>query len=136
MPHIVLDCNVFVSALLSPQGSPAQILDQWADGDFDLVISPLLLAELEKMLSRPKFHASIDIVLIDALLTGLIEDAVLVNDPGRQLGLTSDPGDDYLVELAQKADAECIVSGDARLTQLADPSPPVLTPRELLEARK
>jgi putative PIN family toxin of toxin-antitoxin system len=81
VPRIVLDCNVFVSALLSPQGSPAQILDQWADGDFDLVISPLLLAELEKVLSRPKFHASIDRVHIDALLTGLAEDAVLVDDP-------------------------------------------------------
>jgi len=46
VPRIVLDCNVFVSALLSPRGSPAQILDQWADGDFDVVISPLLLAEL------------------------------------------------------------------------------------------
>ncbi len=136
MPRIVLDCNVFVSALLSPQGSPAQILDQWAEGDFDLVVSPLLLAELEKVLSRPKFHASINKVHIDALLTGLVEDAVLVNDPSRQPGLTPDPGDDYLVALAQKVDAQCIVSGDTHLTQLADPSPPVFTPREFLETRK
>lgn len=67
MLRIVLDCNVFVSALLSPQGAPAQILDQWADGDFDLVVSPLLLAELGKVLSRPKFHDAIDRVHIDAL---------------------------------------------------------------------
>lgn len=87
MPRIVLDCNVFVSALLSPRGSPAQILDQWADGDFDLVVSPLLLAELVKVLSRPKFHASIDTVHIDALLAGLVEDAVLVDDPSLWPGL-------------------------------------------------
>jgi putative PIN family toxin of toxin-antitoxin system len=134
--RIVLDCNVFVSALLSPQGSSAQILDQWADGDFDLIVSPLLPAELEKVLSRPKFHASIDAVHIDALLTGLIEDAVLVDDPSREPGLTPDPGDDYLVALAQKADAYYIVSGDAHLTQLTDPSPPVLAPREFLEGRR
>jgi uncharacterized protein len=136
VPRIVLDCNVFVSALLSPQGGPAQILDQWADGDFDLVVSPLLLAELEKVLRRSKFHASIDTVHIDALLTGLIEDAVLVDDPSTQFGLTPDPGDDYLVMLARKADAQYIVSGDAHLTQLTDPSPPVLTPREFLQAPK
>lgn len=136
MPRIVLDCNVFVSALLSPQGGPAQVLDQWAAGDFDLVISPLLLAELEKVLSRPKFHASIDKVHVDALLTGLVEDAVLIDDPSRQLGLTPDPGDDYLVALAQKADAQYIVSGDTHLTQLTDPSTPVLAPREFLEAGK
>ena len=135
MQRIVLDCNVFVSALLSPQGGPAQILDRWTDGDFDLVVSPLLLTELEKVLSRPKFHASIDRVHIDALVTGLVEDAVLVDDPSPQPGLTPDPGDDYLVALAQKADAQCIVTGDAHLTQLADPSPQVLTPHEYLEGR-
>jgi hypothetical protein len=42
-----------------------------ADGEFDLVVRPLLLAELEKVLSRPKCHASIDRVHIDA---GVIED--------------------------------------------------------------
>jgi uncharacterized protein len=135
VPRIVLDCNVFVSALISPKGSPARILDQWADRDFDLVVSPLLLAELEKVLSRPKFHASIDNVHIDALLTGLVEDAVLVDDPSPQPGLTPDQGDDYLVTLAQKADAQYIVSGDTHLTQLADPSTPMLTPREFLESR-
>jgi uncharacterized protein len=133
VPRIVLDCNVFVSALLSPKGGPAQILDQWTDGDFDLVVSPLLLAELEKVLSRPKFRASIDKIHVDALLTGLVEDAVLVDDPPPRAGLTPDPGDDYLVALAQKADAQCIVSGDAHLTQLVDISPPVRTPREFRE---
>jgi uncharacterized protein len=136
VPRVVLDCNVFVSALLSPKGGPGQILDQWADGGFDLIVSPLLLAELKKVLSRPKFHASIDSVHIDALLTGLIEDAVLVDDPPQQPGVTPDPGDDYLVALAQEAGAQCIVSGDAHLTELGDVSPQVLTPRGFLEGRK
>jgi uncharacterized protein len=134
--RIVLDCNVFVSALLSPRGSPAQILNQWADEDFDLVVSPLLLAELREVLSRPKFHALIDSTHVDALLTGLIEDAVMVGDPPLRPGLTPDPGDDYLVALAREADAQYIVSGDVHLTQLVYPSPPVLTPREFLESRK
>jgi predicted nucleic acid-binding protein len=42
----VLDTNVYVSALLAPAGSPAQILERWADGEFDVIVSPLLLAEL------------------------------------------------------------------------------------------
>ena len=32
--------------------------------------------------------------------------------------------------------SSALVSGDTHLTQLTDPSPPVLTPREFLEARK
>jgi uncharacterized protein len=113
-----------------------QILDQWASGDFELIVSPLLLAEMENVLTRPKFQDSIDSVHVDALLAGLIEDAVLVDDPSRQPGLTPDLGDDYLVALAQKADAQYLVSGDVHLTELKDPRPPVLTPREFLEVRK
>jgi uncharacterized protein len=72
--RVVLDCNVFVSALLAPNGTPAQILDRWADGGFDLIVSPLLLAELETVLSRPKFRGSIDAVYAEALLSGLIDE--------------------------------------------------------------
>jgi uncharacterized protein len=132
VPRIVLDCNVFVSVLLSPNGSPAQILDRWADGDFDVIVSPLLLAELERVLSRPKFAASIDRAQVDGLVTGLMEDGVLVEDPPADPGLTPDPGDDYLVALARVAGAQCIVSGDAHLRQLADAVPPVLSPAEFI----
>ena len=132
MRRVVLDCNVFVSALLSSDGAPAQILERWADGAFDLIISPLLLAELERVLGRPKFRASIDAIHAEALLSGVIDDGLLVEDPPPQLGLTPDPGDDYLVVLARKADAHCIVSGDAHLRELTDAVPPVLTPREFL----
>jgi putative PIN family toxin of toxin-antitoxin system len=106
--RVVLDCNVFVSALLSPNGSPAQILDGWADGDFELIVSPLLLAELERVLRRAKFAVSIDRVQVDGLITGLMEDAVLVEDLPADPGLTPDPGDDYLVALARVAGAQCI----------------------------
>lgn len=132
MRRVVLDYNVFVSALLSPGGTAAQILERWADGAFDLIVSPLVLAELERVLGRPKFSASIDAIHSEALLSGLIEDGVLIEDPPAQPGLTPDPGDDYLVALARKADAHSIVSGDAHLRELTDPGSPVLTPREFL----
>jgi putative PIN family toxin of toxin-antitoxin system len=130
--RVVLDANVYVSALLAPTGSPAQILERWADGQFDVIVSPLLLAELERVLRRLKFKRSIPVVQVDALLSALAEEGVSVADPEVHPGATPDPGDDYLVALARAADAECIVSGDTHLTQLSDPRPPVLTPREFL----
>jgi putative PIN family toxin of toxin-antitoxin system len=136
VPLVVLDCNVFVSALLSPRGSPAQIINRWADGEFEVILSPLLLAELERVLGRPKFAASIDSADIDGLLAGLMEDGVLVEDPPAEPGLTPDPGDDYLVALARAAGAQCIVSGDAHLRQLADTVPPVFSPGEFLQRSK
>jgi putative PIN family toxin of toxin-antitoxin system len=132
--RVVLDANVYVSALLAPAGSPAQILERWADDQFDVIVSPLLLAELERVLRRRKFSSSIPLVQVDALLSSLSEDGFAVADPQAQPGATADRGDDYLVVLAQAADADCIVSGDAHLTQLIDPRPPVLTPRGFLNS--
>ena len=134
MRRVVLDANVYVSALLAPTGSPAQILESWGDGQFDVIVSPLLLAELERVLRRPKFKKSIPVIQIDALLSALSEEGVSVADPEAQTGTTPDPGDDYLVALARAVDAECIVSGDTHLIQLSDPRPPVLTPREFLNS--
>ena len=75
-----------------------------------MIVSPLLLAELERVLSRPKFAVSIDRAQVDGLVTGLMEDGLLVEDPPADPGLTPDPGDDYLVALARVAGAQCIVS--------------------------
>ncbi len=109
-------------------------MERWADGQFDVVVSPLLLAELERVLRRPKFKKSIPLVQVDALLSALSEEGVWTADPEAQPGATPDPGDDYLVALARAGNAECIVSGDTHLTQLSDPRPPVLTPREFLNS--
>jgi putative PIN family toxin of toxin-antitoxin system len=130
--RIILDVNVYVSALLAPTGSPANILEFWADGRFDAIVSPLLLAELERVLRRPKFRRSIPAVQVDALLSALAEDGIAAADPEVQPAATPDPGDDYLVALARAADADCIVSGDKHLMELNEAYPPVLTPREFL----
>jgi putative PIN family toxin of toxin-antitoxin system len=130
--RVVLDVNVYVSALLAPTGSPAQVLAKWAEGRFDVVVSRLLLGELERVLRRAKFSASIPAVQVDALLSALSEDGITVTDPKALPGATLDPDDDYLVALARAAQAECIVSGDTHLTELRDPRPPVLVPREFL----
>lgn len=132
MRRVVLDVNVFVSALLAPTGSPAQILESWTADQFDVIVSPLLLAELERVLRRRKFKRSIPAVQVDALLSALAEEGIPAADPKAETGTTPDPGDDYLVALARAGDADYIVSGDTHLTQLSNPRPPVLTPREFL----
>jgi predicted nucleic acid-binding protein len=47
--------------------------------------------------------------------------------------MSPDSGDDYLIALARTSGADVIVSGDSHLTQLVDPTPPVLTPRQFIE---
>ena len=51
---VVLDTNVIISALLSPSGPPAEIIDHWEADDFDVVTSPPLLSELKRAPPDPK----------------------------------------------------------------------------------
>ncbi len=133
MQRVVLDVNVYVAALLSPRGTPAKVLLKWAANDFELIVSHLLISELERVLQRPKFSREISGAEITGLLDALTESAIMFPDPPPVPGLTDDPDDDYLVALARTADADCIVSGDAHLTELENPRPPVMTPRVFCE---
>ena len=56
----VLDPNVLISSLLSPDGTPARLLKAWIHGEFELVISPLMVAELARALAYPKLRKRID----------------------------------------------------------------------------
>ena len=54
MIRAVLDANVFVSGILHAQGTPGQVLDAWRAEQFQLLISPPILEELERVLHYPK----------------------------------------------------------------------------------
>ena len=58
MLSVVIDTNVIVSALMSPQGNPSKILDLVTDEKLNLCYSPEILAEYIDVLSRPHFKFS------------------------------------------------------------------------------
>lgn len=132
MRRIVFDPGVLISAFISPQGVPAEALDRWRKGEFDLVVSPALLDELRRVLLRRKFrrYATEEDVMMFVVALG--QEAIAVEDPSPSTErFTRDPSDDYLVLLARAAGAEAIVSGDPDLTTVRL-DPPVVTPAEFL----
>jgi uncharacterized protein len=132
--RVVFDPNVLISARLSPHGTPGQLLAAWIDGQFELVVSPALLKELGGVLGRPKFRRWLTADEAEAFVNRLRTGATLVDDPSTAPpASTPDPGDDYLIALARKANADCLISGDSDLTGLVDPQPPVFTPRVFFE---
>ena len=127
----VLDPNILISALLSRSGAPAQIVARWLAGEFELVVSESLLAELERALAYPKLRARVaagDAAELVALLRTAAELAPDRPDAPRR---SPDPGDDYLLALAESTDAR-LVSGDQHLLGLAGRLP-IHTPRAFLE---
>ena len=132
MIRAVLDPGVLIAALISPRGTPAQLIALWIEGAFELVASPKLLAELRMVLLRPKFrrYATEDearsyVELIERL-------AVVVKDPEEVPRVSKDRKDDYLVALA-RASRATLVSGDLHLTEIDEVQPRVQTPREFSE---
>jgi uncharacterized protein len=127
----ILDPNVIISALLSRDGTPARVLRAWLEGRFDLIVSPLLLEELERALAYPKLAERIKAEEAMALIDWLRREAILVDDAAEApTSRSEDPGDDYLLALAE-AERAVLVSGDRHLLALTEELP-VLTAREFL----
>lgn len=133
MPKAVLDTNVIVSALLSAAGPPAELLRELRSGSFQLIVSPRFLEELRGVIARPYFATHIDPLRARETIRWLEHIGIPSPDPETHARFTPDPKDDYLVALARAAGADVLVSGDRHLTELEDPRPPVLTPREFLD---
>jgi hypothetical protein len=134
MPRAVLDVDVLVSALISPAGAPARLLVELRAGAFEVVISPLLLAELREVLARPRFRAWVSVEDAAAFVTVIELDAMLFEDPPpTDGGGVADPDDQYLIDLARVARADALVTGDARLLDRRGQLP-IVTPRQFLDS--
>jgi len=129
----VLDTNVLVSALISPGGGSARLLLELRSGAFELILSPLLLAELREVLRRDKFRRYVSEAEADAYVALIRSEGVVRADPGPSLEpISPDPDDEYLIDLARDAGADALVTGDAHLLELRAIIP-VMTPAEFLE---
>lgn len=134
MPRAVLDTNVLVSALITPEGASAQLLSELRAGAFELVVSPLLVAELGEVLRRPKFQRYVSEPEIDAYVELIRREGIVRDDPEPSAQpLVADPDDQYLIDLAREARVDALVSGDAHLLELRG-GIPVMSPREFLDS--
>ncbi len=98
-----------------------------------MVVCPHLLEELESVLRRPKFGDRVMPDEVEEFVDVIRRGAVTVENPVIAEAVSRDPGDDYLIALAQAANVDYLVSGDKDLTSLATVSPPVLSPAKFLD---
>ena len=120
MIRVVLDANVFVSAVLTSSGNPSRIIDMLREGKIKLLISPAILAEVKTALLYPKLvklHGRSK-RWIDGFLREL--SAIAEITPGDLLvdAIKDDPSDNIYLACAVEGKADFIVSGDKHLRQL------------------
>jgi hypothetical protein len=119
---VVLDTNVLISALLSAEGPPAQIIDLWEAGAFDVAVSAPLLDELKRVLryKRVRKYLEMTSVEVDSLIKQWSSTAVYIDSEMRLDVVEDDPDDNRVLECAVAAEAEYIVSGDDHLLDLGE----------------
>jgi len=136
MLRVVLDANVFVGSLLTKSGATAQVLDAWWARRFLLLISPVIIAEIQKVLRYPHIQSKYLVTEADISdLTELLEkDALVVPGNAPVTGAVSeDASDEIFLACALDGQADFIVSGDRHLLKLGEyRGIPVLTVREFL----
>jgi putative PIN family toxin of toxin-antitoxin system len=119
--RVLLDTNVWVSAVIRPSGFPAQIITAWQDGRFDVVVSWPLLAELTNVLSRPRILVHYPLVEEDApaLIEAVVEQAIFIQVKDVR-PLCRDAHDDIVLATAIAGRATYIVSRDEDITRSPD----------------
>jgi uncharacterized protein len=109
--RVILDTNIFVSALLSGSGPPAKLVDAWADGGFRLISHPVQLEELRDVTRRPKIAGLIGRAAAGRLVNQI---ALLAEMPEKlpPIERSRDPRDDFLVALCEAGEADWLATGD------------------------
>lgn len=120
MIRVVLDANIFVSAVLSSTGNPARIIELVKEGKIELLVSPDILAEVRAVLLYPKLkklHRR-SARWIKSFLQELSAKADIT--PGELVvdAIKDDPSDNIYLASAVEGKADFVVSGDAHLKNL------------------
>lgn len=120
MPKAVLDTNILVNAVITPQGTPAKILQAWRDGIVDLIASPPLLFKVKETLSLPKIAHRYRLTTEDIrdVLTLLASSAIVVPGVTAISAPISDPDDLLILACAVEGEADYLVTGDSDLLRL------------------
>ena len=122
MPKPVLvDTNVWVSALINPHGYPAKLKDAWLNNKFHVIVSIPLLKEIAEVLHRPRIKNKYQITdaHIERFLTLLSQKAIHVEVSGN-FRICRDPDDDIILETALLGKAKYMVSRDDDIKSDAD----------------
>lgn len=113
---IILDCNIWISFLIGHQANLVQRI--LTDMRFDVYACDELFEEIHNVSSRDKIRTRISDEELDDFFRIIYAFCHIVKIEQQTQSDIRDPKDLYLLSLAEKIEADCIVSGDADLLDL------------------
>ena len=119
---IVLDTNIWISALLYPNSKAGNILRYWHAAKFSIVTSQPILDEIKSVLLRPKIakHVKWDEMKVDHYVTLLkfITEYVVLESTSKMIELPNNPSDTLVLNTFLVSNADYLVTGDSDLLNL------------------
>lgn len=135
LARAVVDTDVMAAGIFGPASSDAaELLDAFREGHFEIVTSPILIAELVGVLGRPAFERSTEDGRGRAILNSLVPALLVIEDIYDPPRATPDRNADLLVAVARAGGAQFVVSGDDSLASSFVRDMTIARPGEFLAA--
>jgi len=120
--RVVLDANIYISSLISSKGNPARIDARWLAGEFEVVVSQEIIAEILRVTGYERIQKKYARVREQRVEFGqlIAEQGVWVEPEERLSVVTGDESDNRYVECAVAGTAQYIVTGDEHLLEIGE----------------
>lgn len=125
IPKVVFDCNVFLQALVNPNGHAGRCKQLVDRGEVELFVSEEVLAEMAEVLSRPRTRMlapALTLEVIEAFIADVRLKSICLQNVPEEYRFERDPKDACYINLAIVAGAKFIVSRDNDLLDLMNPN--------------
>jgi putative PIN family toxin of toxin-antitoxin system len=110
---VVLDTNILLSALITPEGTTAAIYEAWRNRRFVLLTCGEQREEIRRVSRYPKMRTLVEPHLVGSMLNSMQSRARVYLIRERR-NHAWDEGDSYLLDLAAEGEADYLVTGDKR----------------------
>ena len=132
MVRVVIDTSVWVSGIFW-HGTPHRVLEAWKAGDFEVVVSEAILAEIERKLAEKVVEFGAESNISAEWMNRISEEANLI-EPRERIRACRDADDNKFLEAAVAGQAAFTVSGDKDLTDMGRfRDGEIVTPLQFLE---
>jgi putative PIN family toxin of toxin-antitoxin system len=111
--RVVIDTNIFISALLIPTSSAAHLVSLWKEEDFILLTADLQLQEIIRVTRYPKLRERLTPSIVGRLINEIREISIFINKL-TDVDVSDDPYDNYLLSIASAGQAHYLITGDKR----------------------
>lgn len=130
MTRLVIDASVLLSAAVAAPDTPlSQLMGAVQSGTAEMVVCDQLLSEVQQGLEGRYFRDRLTDEEREELPIALARIGLHMPDPVAPKPILRDPKDDYLLALADAADAVLIVTGDRDLLDHPNLDPPAINAR-------